>query len=96
MTAKIWISGFVQGVGFRQFVKREARKLELTGYAKNLPDGRVEVLVQSSANSDQEAKENIEKLIKYSQKGPFLSKVENITVDWIDSTPKFDDFEVVH
>ncbi len=88
-TAKIFISGFVQGVGFRQFVKREARKLDLTGYVKNLPDDRVEVLIQGS-------KENIERLIKTCEKGPFLSEVKNITVDWLANLDSnFDSFEVL-
>jgi acylphosphatase len=39
------VSGQVQGVGFRWFVARHARSLGLTGYARNLPDGRVEVVV---------------------------------------------------
>ncbi len=89
MTAKIWISGFVQGVGFRQFVKKEARKLRLTGYVKNLPDGRVEVLVQGS-------KQDIDTLIKHSEKGPFLSEVKNLTVDWLEnSDSNLDSFEVL-
>lgn len=39
------VSGQVQGVGFRWFVARHARSLGLNGYARNLPDGRVEVVV---------------------------------------------------
>lgn len=39
------VSGLVQGVGFRWFVARHARSLGLAGYARNLPDGRVEVVV---------------------------------------------------
>jgi acylphosphatase len=39
------VSGSVQGVGFRWFVARHARTLGLAGYARNLPDGRVEVVV---------------------------------------------------
>lgn len=105
MTAVIYISGFVQGVGFRKFVKKEAQKLHLTGYVKNLPDGRVEVLVQSSASfhsddssserADQEAKENIEKLIKHSEKGSFISEVENVVVNWIDISQEFNGFEIL-
>ena len=45
MTCRFLVSGLVQGVGFRWFVARHARALNLTGYARNLPDGRVEVVV---------------------------------------------------
>lgn len=38
------VSGYVQGVGFRDWVRRRARSLELAGSATNLPDGRVEVI----------------------------------------------------
>lgn len=38
-----YVSGTVQGVGYRYFAQREARRLRLGGYAKNLSDGRVEV-----------------------------------------------------
>ena len=43
MTVRFIVSGAVQGVGFRWFVLRRARMLGLTGYARNLADGRVEV-----------------------------------------------------
>jgi acylphosphatase len=45
VTSRFLVSGMVQGVGFRWFVARHARALNLTGFARNLPDGRVEVLV---------------------------------------------------
>ena len=40
------VSGRVQGVGFRWFVMREATRLDLAGYVRNLPDGTVEVVAQ--------------------------------------------------
>jgi acylphosphatase len=44
ISARRWIvRGRVQGVGFRYFAQREAARLGLTGYARNLDDGRVEV-----------------------------------------------------
>ena len=49
-----FVSGRVQGVGFRNFVQREARKLGVAGYARNLDDGRVEVLAVGTADSVQE------------------------------------------
>ena len=42
------VSGRVQGVGFRWFVMREATRLDLAGYVRNLPDGSVEVVAQGS------------------------------------------------
>lgn len=46
-----FVRGRVQGVGFRWFVRSQALELGLTGYAKNLPDGRVEVLAQGPAQA---------------------------------------------
>jgi acylphosphatase len=46
VSTKFLVSGMVQGVGYRWFVARHARSLGLSGYARNLPDGRVEVVVQ--------------------------------------------------
>ena len=43
------VSGMVQGVGFRYFVEREAQALGLTGFVRNLDDGRVEVHAQGTA-----------------------------------------------
>ena len=48
MTARlhVYVDGRVQGVGFRDFVARKGRSLGLTGWAANLPDGRVEVIAE--------------------------------------------------
>jgi len=52
-TRRYFVSGVVQGVGFRFFAQREAEKLHVGGYARNLFDGRVEVLaIGSSAQLD--------------------------------------------
>ena len=47
-TTKFLVSGEVQGVGFRWFVARHSRRLGLHGHARNLNDGRVEVLENST------------------------------------------------
>jgi acylphosphatase len=73
--AHVWISGFVQGVGFRRFVRHHALKFSLTGWVRNLPDNRVEVLFQGS-------KKQIEKVIAVCRKGAFLSEVKDISVEW--------------
>lgn len=45
---RLFISGNVQGVGFRYFAQRIAARHQVKGYVKNLPDGRVEAFVQGS------------------------------------------------
>lgn len=95
LTAHLFISGFVQGVGFRHFVRAKALEHGLTGWVRNAPDGRVEAVLQSSASSDQEGKAKIEDAIKACKKGPFLSEVENVEVQWEDSKTRFEDFEIV-
>lgn len=49
-----FVRGEVQGVGFRWWTSAQARELGLVGYAKNLPDGRVEVLAQGDRDAVRE------------------------------------------
>lgn len=86
MQARIYVSGFVQGVGFRGFVKSNARKLGLTGWVQNLTDGRVETLAQGP-------KEKIETLIKICEKGPIISDVKSVAVNWEKEDEQFAGFE---
>ena len=46
LTYELMVSGDVQGVGYRRAVQRIARKMNIAGFVKNLPDGRVRILVQ--------------------------------------------------
>lgn len=87
MQARIFVLGFVQGVGFRRFVKKNALNLGLKGGVKNLPDGRVEVFVQGS-------KENIGKLVKICEKGTFFSDIKSVQVEW-EEEREFDDFSII-
>ncbi len=90
MVAHIFISGFVQGVGFRQFVKKNALKLGLTGWVKNLSDNRVEAIFSGS-------KEQVEKIIHICKKGAFLSEVRDVVMNWEDqSVGNFSSFEIHH
>lgn len=85
--ARVLISGFVQGVGFRHFVRNKALEIGLTGWVRNLPDGRVEVVLQGS-------KEKIEEMIRLCKKGPFLGEVEDIVVEWQEEDRQFSDFSI--
>ena len=70
---KVIVSGIVQCVGFRYFTCIEAHTYMLTGHAKNLQCGDVEVLMFGS-------KKNIDKMLKWLEKGPQTARVESITV----------------
>lgn len=71
MSTRFRVSGLVQGVGFRWFVARHARALGLTGYARNLADGSVEVVVEGAA----EALPELERLLRV---GPASAQVEQV------------------
>lgn len=88
MTARVFISGFVQGVGFRQFIKKSALQLGLTGWVKNLLDNRVEAVFSGS-------KEQIEKIILVCKKGPFLADIKSVDVIWEEMGEEFKDFKVI-
>lgn len=78
--------GFVQGVGFRYFVKRNALRLGLSGYAKNLPDGSVEVVAEGSESA-------LLKLLKYLKEGNSYSQVEQVDYVLKDARDEMVDFE---
>jgi len=72
------ISGKVQGVWFRASTQEQAIALGLTGWTRNLPDGRVEVLACGERGA-------IEVLLAWLKKGPALAEVSEVSqqeVDW--------------
>ncbi len=75
------VYGFVQGVGFRYFVRKNALRLKLEGYAKNLPDGSVEVVAEG-----EEA--NLKELVDLLKRGNSYSNVESVVFSFKD--PKND------
>jgi acylphosphatase len=81
------VSGRVQGVAFRYFTERWATELGLTGWVRNLMDGRVEVLAEGK-------KDNLEALLARLREGPRAAAVENVDVDWEPPTGEFRDFRV--
>jgi acylphosphatase len=74
LTVKGFVSGRVQGVGFRYFVKRQADSARLSGYVRNLSDGRVEFLLQGNRSS-------VELVIEQIRSGPDYSQVSEVRLD---------------
>ena len=79
--------GRVQEVNFRNYVQRKAHELSLTGYVRNLPDDKVEIMAQGS-------QENLEKLIAYMKSNPGISLVTDLDVNWEELKGKFDGFRI--
>ncbi len=69
----VFVKGKVQGVSFRYYTKREADLKDVSGWVKNLSDGRVEAVFEGS-------EENVEKMVEWCRTGPDLASVEDIDV----------------
>ncbi|MGQ9759427.1 MAG: acylphosphatase [Candidatus Methanomethylicaceae archaeon] len=72
---RITVFGFVQGVGFRYFTLRIAKRLGIVGYVKNLNDGTVEVVAEGDIQI-------LLKLIEEIRIGPPGASVENLKIKW--------------
>lgn len=79
----ILVSGKVQGVFFRESTRKEAEKLKIAGYVRNLADGRVEITAQGTHDA-------IEALIAWCATGPPAARVETVEVQEIQSRGMLD------
>jgi len=83
------VTGHVQGVFFRDFVRTEARRLRLTGWVRNAPDGSVEVV----AEGEDVALRHLELLL---EKGSSDARVEDVETTYTAPSGEFSDFAIVH
>ncbi|KYH42249.1 MAG: acylphosphatase [Candidatus Bathyarchaeota archaeon B63] len=73
--AHVYVSGRVQGVFFRYETRRRALRLGVSGWVRNLPDGRVEALFEGE-------KEEVEEMIRFCWRGPPGAIVRDVEVHW--------------
>lgn len=73
--AHLWVSGRVQGVGFRYYAWRQAALLGLAGYARNLPDRRLEIVVEGPGPG-------VEAFIQAVREGPGGAVVRTVDLAW--------------
>ncbi len=83
----IFVSGTVQGVGFRALVKRHAMLFDIKGFVRNLPDGRVEICAQG--HTDQ-----IKQFIYTIQKRPGSSTISEIETKYKPPQESYSSFEI--
>ncbi len=75
----MWVKGRVQGVGFRWWTRSQALALSLVGYARNLPDGRVEVCAQG----ERAAIEELEELLReFPSSAGRPGRVQSVVIQW--------------
>jgi len=84
--ARVFVSGIVQGVFFRQKTKRQAESLGVNGWVRNLPDGRVEAVFEGEEQA-------VKALVDYCYHGPSYARVTNVDVLWEPYRGEFSGFE---
>ena len=73
--AHAFISGKVQGVGYRYSTMNEAKRLGLNGWVRNLPDSRVEAIFEGES-------EVVEEMIRWCHQGPIAAVVKDVLVEY--------------
>jgi acylphosphatase len=81
------LAGRVQGVAYRYFAEKRAVSLGVTGWVRNLYDGRVEVVAEGE-------RANVELFLEELRKGPRLAQVEDVEVRWEEPTGEFAAFSI--
>ncbi|MCA9649043.1 MAG: acylphosphatase [Myxococcales bacterium] len=81
------VRGRVQGVGYRAFVRKQARALGLRGWVRNEQDGSVSVVVEG-------ARSELVALRKLCDEGPPFARVDQVEAIWDDPTGEFPGFDI--
>ena len=84
----IWISGFVQGISFRYYTKEQAEDLDVNGWVKNLPDGRVEAVFEGEESA-------VKQVIEFCRHGPNGADVTDVKIHKEKFISEFQDFRIV-
>ncbi|RMG20518.1 MAG: acylphosphatase [Deltaproteobacteria bacterium] len=85
--ASILVTGRVQGVFYRASAMEQAQRLGLTGWVMNLPDGRVESVVEGSRAA-------VEEYLAWCRRGPPAAHVAAVDVHWGPATGEFETFRI--
>lgn len=86
---RLFVTGKVQGVFFRQSLKVMAIKNDVFGWVKNLKDGRVEAVLEGN-------EENVSRLVEWAHGGPANARVEDVDIRNEKFTAEFSKFDVLY
>jgi acylphosphatase len=86
--AHVFVSGYVQGVFFRETAKRRADDLNVTGWIRNRDDGRVEAVFEGEDP-------DVKTLVEWCRRGPPRATVTSVEVDCEKYVGEFDSFEIL-
>jgi len=89
MRLHAFIDGQVQGVGFRWNTQQQADRMQITGWVRNLDDGRVEVV------ADSEKEEVLTRFLSWLRHGPRGAEVTGVDYEFPDTDEDFDRFSIV-
>jgi len=81
-SVRLYITGTVQGVFFRAFIKENAERYNVKGFTRNLEDGRVEVFLEGDSDK-------VNKIIELCEKGPKHAQIKNVQI----KPERFQDFK---
>ncbi len=87
--AQVLISGRVQGVFYRAYTRDLAKARGLTGWVRNLPDGRVFAVFEGD-------REKIESMLAWCRQGPQYAAVDEVLTDWQAYVGEFEDFSIAY
>lgn len=87
VSAKVQISGRVQGVWFRQTTKEKAAELGVSGWCRNCHDSSVEAFFQGE-------KKSVQSIIDWCHQGPKMARVDQVDVEWLEAAHRCNGFEV--
>jgi len=86
---RIFVTGKVQGVFFRQALKVMAKKNDVFGWVKNLKDGRVEAILEGN-------EEKVNRLVEWSHRGPANARVKDVEIRNEKFIGEFSKFDVLY
>jgi len=87
--AHVYVSGRVQGVFFRLNTKRQAQTHGVTGWVRNLDDGRVEAVFEGEESA-------VKLVVEFCSRGPRSAQVTDISVDWEPFKGEFQGFNIAY